>query len=466
MLRSLLVTAVGGGLCLAAAGQDGATPAPAGATRAALPAAVTFTEHVAPIIFNRCASCHRPGEAGLFPLLSYKDVRKRGKLIQRVTERRYMPPWHPAPGHGEFVNERRLSDEQVALLKRWVETGMPEGDPAKRPALPKFTEGWQLGTPDLVVSMDRVYEVPATGRDIYRYFALPLNLDEDKWVTAIELRPSARSVVHHVLFFLDRTGNARKRDGQDGQPGFSAKGFGRGADGSLGGWAAGGVPQHLPEGLGLPVRKGSDLVLQTHFHPSGKVEREKTTVGLYFAKKRPERTLVSFQAPPLFGLLAGINIPAGQKEYKVRGTFKVPADLDLISVGGHAHYICETMKAKATLPDGGTKALFYIPKWEFNWQSTYIYKAPVRLPKGSVIDVELTYNNSADNAANPYSPPRRIRWGEASTDEMGSIIFGAVPVRESEVAVLRQGIRQQILQAGAGALGEFLKKKKSKGDSK
>src|SRR5262249_14486898 len=150
-------------------------------------------------------------------------------------------------------------------IKRWVEGGMPEGDPAKLPALPKFTEGWQLGTPDLIVSMDKVYEVPATGRDIYRHFVLPLNLTEDKWVTAIELRPSARSVVHHVLYYLDRTGKARQRDGQDGQPGFSGKGFGRGADGSLGGWAAGGVPQHLPDGLALSLPKGSDLVLQTHF---------------------------------------------------------------------------------------------------------------------------------------------------------------------------------------------------------
>jgi hypothetical protein len=465
MMRSLVATAVAGGLCLAAAGQDGAPPAPTAAARAAVPA-VTFTEHVAPIVFNRCANCHRPGEAGPFPLLSYKDARKRGKLIQRVTERRYMPPWHPAPGHGEFRNERRLSDEQVALIKRWVEGGMPEGDPAKLPALPKFTEGWQLGTPDLIVSMDKVYEVSATGRDIYRYFVLPLNLTEDKWVTAMELRPSARSVVHHVLYFLDRTGKARQRDGQDGQPGFSGQGFGGTASGSLGGWAAGGVPQHLPEGLALSLPKGSDLVLQTHFHPSGKVEREKTTVGLYFAKKRPERTLVSFQAPPLFGRLAGISIPAGQKEYKVRGTFKAPVDLDLISVGGHAHYICETMKAKATLPDGGTKSLFYIPKWEFNWQSTYLYKAPVRLPKGAVIDVELTYNNSADNAANPYSPPQRISWGLASTDEMGSILFGAVPVREGELAALREGIRQQILQAGAGALGQFLKKNKGQGGNK
>jgi hypothetical protein len=456
MLRSLLVTAVAGGLCLTAGGQERPAAAPTGAA----PGTVSFSEHIAPIVFSRCTSCHRPGEAGPFPLLGYKDVRKRGKLIQKVTEQRSMPPWHPAPGHGEFVNERRLSDAQVALIRRWVETGMPEGDPARLPPLPKFTPGWQLGTPDLVVSMPKAYDVPATGRDIYRNFVLPLNLTEDKWVTAIELRPAARSVVHHVLFFYDG-GKARQRDGQGGQPGFSGSGagFGRGGGGSLGGWAAGGVPEHLPGGLAMKLPKGSDLILQTHFHPSGKVEHEKTTVGLYFAKKKPERTLLSLQAPPLFGVMSGISIPAGNKEYKVRGTFKAPVDMELVSVGGHAHYICTTMKAKATLPDGSTQPLFYIPKWEFNWQSTYMYKDAVRLPRGAVIDVELTYDNSEGNTANPFNPPRRISWGPASTDEMGSVIFGCVAARESDVPALRRSIRDQIIQAGTAAFGEFFKKK-------
>jgi mono/diheme cytochrome c family protein len=457
MTRSLLVTALAGGLCLTAGAQAPSPSAPAATTPAALPATVTFTEHVAPIVFDRCASCHRPGEAGPFPLLSYKDVRKRSKLIQQVTARRVMPPWHPAPGHGEFKDERRLSDQQLALIKRWVETGMAEGDPARLPKPPKFTEGWQLGKPDLVVSMDRAFAVPATGRDIYRNFVLPLNLTEDKWVTAVELRPSARSVVHHVLFFLDSTGRMVKRNGQGGQPGFSGQGFGLG--GSLGGWAAGGQPAHLPDGLAMLLPKGSDLILQTHFHPSGKAEREKTTVGLYFAKKKPERTLVSFQAPPLFGVMAGISIPGGKKDYTVRGTFKVPVDMDLITVGGHAHYVCTTMKAVAKLPDGNTMSLFYIPKWDFNWQSSYTYKEPVRLPRGAVIDVELTYDNSSANPANPFNPPRRIKWGPASTDEMGSVIFGAVPARESELSALRQGLTRQLIEAGMSSFGKFLKKR-------
>src|SRR5436190_11208519 len=193
-----------------------------------LPAAVTFTEHIAPIVFQQCVSCHRPGEVGPFSLLTYNDVHKKAKLAQRLTESRTMPPWHPEPGHGEFRSERRLTDTQIALFKRWVESGMAEGDPAKLPKPPQYVDGWHLGKPDLVVTMDKAFEVPATGRDIYRNFVLPLNLTEDKWVTAIELRPTARPVVHHVLFFLDTTGKARARDGQDGQPGYRGAGFSSG----------------------------------------------------------------------------------------------------------------------------------------------------------------------------------------------------------------------------------------------
>jgi len=433
-VRPLLTVAMLVALCGFAAGQDKTAPQPKAA-------AVNFAEHVAPIMFDRCASCHRPGQVGPFSLLTYNDVRKKAKIIQQVTEQHTMPPWHPAPGHGEFRNERRLSDAQIATIKRWIESGMAEGDARKLPKLPEFAEGWQLGKPDLVVTMEKAYEVPATGRDIYRNFVLPLNLTEDKWVTAVELRPSARKVVHHVLYFLDTTGRARARDGQGGQPGYGGAGFSLGAL-SVGGWAAGRTPDHLPLGLALPFPKGSDLILATHFHPSGKVEQERTTVGLYFAKKKPERTHVVFQAPPFFGIASGIDIPADKKDYKVRAKHTVPVDIDLVTIHGHAHYICESMKAVATLPDKSTKPLLWIPKWDFNWQDSYTYKSPVRLPKGTIIDVELTYNTSAENPANPFNPPKRIRWGQQTTNEMGSIIIGCVPVSESDVSTLRRSSMQ------------------------
>src|SRR5208283_183108 len=224
MNRLLMGVLLLAGLILPALAED--QPASSPARPVNIPAEVNFAEHIAPIVFSKCAGCHRPGEIGPFSLLSFEDVRKRGKLIQQVTDDRTMPPWHPAPGYGSFRDELRLPDEQVALIKRWVETGMAEGDSKKLPKLPQFIDGWQLGKPDLVVSMDKAYEVPATGRDIYRSFRLPLNLTEDKWVTAIELRPSARSVVHHVLFFA--AGPAKAGGGKaggnnkGGLPGFAA----------------------------------------------------------------------------------------------------------------------------------------------------------------------------------------------------------------------------------------------------
>lgn len=435
-VRPVMAVAVFVALCGFAAGLEKKTDPPAKE-----PIAVNFAEHIAPIMFDKCANCHRPGEVGPFSLLSYDDVRKKAKIIQQVTEKRTMPPWHPAPGHGEFRNERRLSDKQIATIKQWVETGMSEGDAKKLPKPPVFTEGWQLGKPDLVVTMDKAFEVPATGRDIYRNFVLPLNLDEDKWVTAIELRPSARKVVHHVLYFLDTAGKARAKDGQGGKPGFTGSGLNLGAR-SAGGWAAGRTADHLPLDLALQFPKGSDLVLSSHFHPSGKVEQEKTTVGLYFAKKKPERTHVVFQAPPFFGIASGIDIPAGKKDFTIKAKHTVPVDIELVTIHCHAHYICESMKAVATLPDGRSMPLISIPKWDFNWQDSYTYKAPVKLPKGTVIDVELIYNNSAENPANPFNPPRRIRWGEQTTNEMGSIIIGCVAANESDVPALRRSSQQ------------------------
>src|SRR5262249_6956846 len=173
-------------------------------------AKVTFTEHIAPIVFNNCASCHRPGEAAPFALMSYQDVKKRGALIAAVTQSRDMPPWHAAPGYGDFIDVHRLTDEQIASIKQWVDAGMPEGDPGKLPAPPKFPEGWQLGKPDIVLTMAEPFDLPASGPDIYRNFTIPLDLPEKKWVKAIEFRPSARKVVHHALFFVDTTGESRK----------------------------------------------------------------------------------------------------------------------------------------------------------------------------------------------------------------------------------------------------------------
>jgi mono/diheme cytochrome c family protein len=402
----------------------------------------TYSEHIAPILHQNCASCHRPGEAAPFSLLTFDDARRRAKTINRVVGERFMPPWKPVPGHGDFQGERRLSEEQIALIDAWVTAGAPEGDPSLAPEPPEFVVGWQLGEPDLVLEMEEAAEIPAEGRDIYRYFALPMNLKEDKWVRAIEVRPSARSVVHHALFFLDTSGRAVKMQNEDTKaPGFNGRGFNRGK--SLGGWAVGGMPLELDDDYALPMPKGSDFVLQTHFHPSGKKESEKTRIGIYFAGKAPEKRLLEFQVPPNFGSRAGLLIEGGDSDYTLKDHLIVPEDLDLVTVWGHAHQICTDMQATATLPDGKKIPLFKIDDWDFDWQGQYAYKEPVHLPKGTRIDTEIHYDNSDANPNNPNHPPHLIRWGEQSFDEMGSLIFQCVSTEKSKEAALATGLQRE-----------------------
>jgi len=436
---------------------------------------VTFASDVAPIIFKNCSSCHRPGEAAPFPLLTYDDVRKRGKLVASVTKSHRMPPWKAAPGDYPFENDRTLADADVETLQRWVDAGMPEGDPGRLPERPVFVEGWQLGKPDLVVSMDRPFTVPAYGRDVYRNFVVPLNLPEDKWVKAIDFRPSARNVVHHSLFFLDDTGAARLRDELDPEPGFrgamglGGSGFGRGGGaarlfallsgrgatdedvaslarvgGLLGGWALGGQPRPLPDGLAFFVPKRSDLVLSTHFHPSGRAEQEASTVGLYFTSTPPTKAFTAIQLPPLFGVLSGLTIQPGDPHYVISDSFVLPVDARGFSVGAHAHYLGKEMKLTATFPDGAEKTLLWINDWDFTWQETYQFREYVALPKGTRLDVSISYDNSAGNPHNPSDPPKRVQWGEQSTDEMGGISLQVVAEREEELPALRLGYVQHL----------------------
>lgn len=386
--------------------------------------AVTYHRDIAPIVYQHCTSCHREGESAPFPLTNYEEVSRKALTINRVVNDRYMPPWHANTEVTKFLDVRRLEAEQITLIDRWVAAGKPEGDPAEAPAFPSFTKGWQLGEPDLVVKMAAPYEVPADGPDIYRNFVLPLDLPEDKWVKAIELRPSARSVVHHSLYFLDDSGTARKLDGKDGKPGFSGMSFRQ--SGALGGYVPGVSPRKLPGDLARPLPKGSDLVLSTHFHPSGKPELEQTTVGIYLTDTPPSRKLEELQVPPGFGRSAGIDIPAGEKKFTIKDSYKLPVDVEAFSVSGHAHYLCTTMKMTATHPDGSTRILLDIPDWDLDWQDTYFFAEPVVLRAGTVIESVITYDNSADNPENPHNPPKRVKWGRESTDEMGSITLVGV----------------------------------------
>ncbi len=412
------------------------------------PEPVTFAEHIAPLVYAQCAGCHRPGQVAPFPLLSYADARRHARTSLRVIRDREMPPWQPEPGHGDFRGERRLTDAQIALFDRWVAAGMPEGDPAKAPAPPAVRDGWPLGPPDLVVKMDRPFAVPADGPDVYQNFVLPLGLKEDKWVTAVDFQATAPGVVHHVLFFADAAGRGRKEEAaakaKTGQPGFPGMGFR--PTGMLGGWAVGATPVKLPGGLAVPLPKNADLVLQTHFHPSGKAESESVTVGLYFADEKPTRTLHRLQLPPVFGLFSNIDIPPGKADFGVSDTFTLPVDVDLVGAGAHAHYLGKTLKTSAVLPDKSERSLFLIRDWNFNWQGQYLYKDFVRLPKGTVLRGDVMWDNSAANPRNPHTPPVRAQWGEGSADEMGSVSLMLVAADEADSDRLRIAIRLHTLE--------------------
>jgi hypothetical protein len=427
----LAMTCSAAGLALAATAQD----------------RVTFNEHIAPLVFHNCSQCHRPGEAAPFSLLSYADVVKKAKTIGKATSARLMPPWKAAPASYPYRDERRLSDDEITMIKNWIDAGMPEGDPAVKPQPPSFASGWRLGPPDLVIEMPAAYHVPADGPDIYRNIAVPLGLAEEKWVTAIDMRPSARQVVHHVLYFADPSGRAHERSSGP-EPGFSGMRAGN-ASVPLGGWAVGAQPQFFPADLALHLPKGSDLVVQYHFHPTGKPEAEKSLVGFYFARKPPTRTLARIQMPPHYSLFSGLDIAAGEKDFVIRDSYTLPVDIDGVGISAHAHYIGKQLTMTATLPNGVTKTLLNIPDWDFAWQDRYFFRDLVPLPKGTRLDVAIHWDNSADNPRNPSTPPIRVTWGEESKDEMGSVTLIAVPREESDLGTLRADLerrRKEIVQ--------------------
>ncbi len=428
-------------------------------TNLALANDITFAEQIAPLIHQNCTNCHRPGQAGPFPLVEYQDIAKRARTIHGVLHSGYMPPWQPVKGHGEFADERRLTEEQIRVFDAWVAAGKPKGDLQKMPAMPAYPNGWQLGEPDLVVKMRDPYPVAADGPDQYRSFVLRVDLPETKWVKAIEFRPSARSVVHHAIFFTAEAATVRPLDGADGKPGLRRMTLG--ITGALGGYVPGTTPRLLPEGLAMRLPAGSDIIMQTHFHPSGKAEIEQGTVALYFAEEPPTKALIGLQVPPLFGRAAGIDIPPGEKNYTITDRYTLPVSVEAIGVGGHAHYLCREMRMKARLPDGQQEWLLDIDDWDLNWQDRYYFKHPLRLPAGTEIQTTLIYDNSSDNPENPFLPPQRIRWGRESTDEMGSVTLMVTPVDQGQTNKLRKDYRgYMVKKLGGGAVRRFLSQPK------
>jgi mono/diheme cytochrome c family protein len=405
----------------------------------------TFAEDIAPIVYAHCATCHRPGQAAPFSLLSYEDVKRRATLVVGATSRRYMPPWHAtqAPGFPEFRDERRLADADIATIKAWVDAGMPSGDLSKAPVPPVFTDGWALGTPDIEVAYPVAVDVPADGPDLYRNVILPLDLAEDAWVTAVDFEPSARKVVHHALFFAGPADTFKVGGTDDAFPGLRGGGMP-----SLGGWVPGMTPRFFPDGIAQPLPAHTNLIVQLHLHPSGKVEHERGKMAIYLAKRPPSKRLNSLQVPPMFGFASGIDIPAGEKRYTIKDSFVLPVDVDAFGARGHAHYLARDMKMTATLPDGSTQGLLWIADWDFGWQDSYFFKTPITLPKGTRIDSEIVYDNSDANPRNPNSPSKRVKWGLGTLDEMGSMTLLVTTTTRQDDGLLRrtssQHFRQQL----------------------
>lgn len=416
----------------------------------------TFTRDIAPIIFNNCTSCHREGEIGPFELKTYRDVQKRARLIAETTKDRQMPPWKPEPGFGHFADERRLSDKDIATIQAWVNANTPEGDAKDLPAIPKFTDGWQLGKPDIVLAMKEKFTVPAEGRDVFRCFVLPLEVPEGKYIRAVEYRPGNRKVVHHAILYVDASGRAREleknaRAAGDG-PGYSRMGGpGFMPAGGFGGWAPGASPWVLPEGAQVRMKPGSDVVVQTHFHPTGKPEDEQSSIGIYLIDKPPARAMV--------GTALGdvrININPGDKAYRIEHAMTLPADVEAVGLFPHAHLICKEIKVDATLPDGKVEPLIWIKDWDFNWQGQYRFDKPIKLPAQTKINAVFIYDNSSDNPRNPNSPPKRVRFGEQTTDEMAFVFMQVIPKSLSDIPALMKASRENIVASafGGGENGE------------
>ena len=397
------------------------------------PDAITFCKDIAPVVFSHCAPCHRPGEAAPFSLLTYADVRKHARQIVEVTRSRYMPPWLPEPGYGQFEGERRLKEEEVVLFERWVEQGAAEGNRSDLPAPPAFVEGWQLGEPDVVVRMPRPYTLQASGGDVYRNFVIPAPVTSARYVRAIEIRPGNKKIVHHANILIDRTQSARGLDGEEGQPGFGGMDLEIASEGfepesHFLFWKPGTVPYVEPDGMSWLLDKRTDLVLNMHLQPSGRPEVIQASVGLYFTDRAP--TL----HPMLLQLEhdGTLDIPAGQKDFVVTDEFRLPLDVDVLGVYPHAHYLGRDIQGFAVLPDGTRRWLIWIKRWDVNWQAVYRYSKPVFLPKGTVLSMRYTYDNSSDNPLNPNRPPRRVVAGNRSVDEMGHLWIQVLP-RESKV---------------------------------
>lgn len=410
-------------------------------------AQVNYSEDIAPIIYDKCTTCHRPGEVGPMPFTSYEEVSAWAGMIEYVTEIEYMPPWPPEQGFNHYLNERSLSQDEIQMISDWVEAGSPQGDPALEPELPVFSSGSQIGTPDLVLEMAEPHFIQGNNRDDYRVFVIPTDFDEDKEIASLEFRPGNNRAVHHVLMAYDVTGTARQLD--DATPEYGYFSFGDfGFDEAV--WYSfvyvpGSQPLVLPEGIGELLPAGADLLIQVHYAPLSTDENDQSKINVFFKDESDpiERVVQT-------GITLPGNLPGGwnsfvipPNEIKIFEATSVNEDLftyfpgidydiSLISVFPHSHLLGKSYEIFVVSPAGDTINLIKIPEWDFNWQGTYVFQNMQKIPANSTWITRAAYDNTADNPNNPSNPPRTVFWGDGTKDEMLVNFIHYVPYQEGD----------------------------------
>jgi hypothetical protein len=382
----------------------------------------TFSKDVAPIVFKNCVGCHRQGESAPMSLLTYADARPWARAMTRRVNEGSMPPWHADAATGTFENERRLTAEEKSVISRWADAGAPEGDPRDLPAQPAFVEGWKIGQPDVVFQMTEDYAVPAGGTVQYQYFTIPTNLTETKWLRAIEVRPGNPALVHHVLVYYQAPPDGSDvapiigQAGRAGRGAAPAGGVGRplalGQRQLLATYAPGTAPQSFRPGTAMRLPAGARLILQMHYTANGTAGTDRTKVGLIFTKEAPATEIRATQfVNTLF------TIPPGAADYRVDAETDFQQDATLWGVFPHTHVRGKRWNYVLALPDGTMKPLLSVSKYDFNWQTYYMFKEPLEIPKGARILSSAWYDNSAANRSNP-DPTIAVRWGDQTWEEM------------------------------------------------
>jgi hypothetical protein len=404
---ALLLTATG----------EAQTSSPVGEAQASLPVTPTFAKDVAPIFYKNCVSCHRPGSVAPMSLITYEQARPWAKAIGEKVALGYMPPWHSVETRGTFLNDRRLTPEETDTILRWVAGGAPKGNARDLPPAPEFAEGWQIGKPDVVLSMSEPYAVPASGTIPYQYFKVPTNFTEDKWVQAIEVRPGQRSVVHHILVFSKVPGEGRRKDIITVVPQLPEQRPAAGEPDNNPGvliatTAPGTNAMTFQPGTAMLIKAGSVLTFQVHYTANGTATEDRSSIGFVFAKQPPKEEVRTgaFFNPTLM-------IPAGDGNAEVDCVMEFKQDAHLWAIFPHTHLRGKSWAYRVVYPDGNSKVLLTVPKYDFNWQTYYILAEPVAMPKGTRIEAIAHYDNSKNNASNP-DPTKDVHWGDQTWQEM------------------------------------------------